>query len=93
MSNEKDQVKKFMELKEQADLFNQNKIRIEERLRNERENLEQLVKEIQSKGFDPSKLSEIKEKLEKELKTDLENFEKLISETTEKVKSLEGQLG
>jgi predicted nucleic acid-binding Zn-ribbon protein len=88
-----DQVERFMELKKQADSFNQNKIRIEERLRNERQNLEQLVKEINAKGFDPAKLSEIKEKLEQDLKLDLENFERLMTETTEKIKVLEGQLG
>jgi predicted nucleic acid-binding Zn-ribbon protein len=88
-----DQIEKFVKLKEQVDSMSQDKIRVEERLRNERQNLEKIVKEIEAKGLDPKNLSEIKSKLEKELVADLEALEKGINEASEKLKALEGQLG
>ena len=62
-----DNVERFKELKDQIDKLKDSKTRIDERHKSERDKLEKLIKEITGKGYDPTKLSEIKAAKEAEL--------------------------
>jgi len=84
-----DEVGKFKELKKETDALSDKKIRIEERYNNEKKLLEELIKKITDKGYDPKKLSEIKTQKEKELKDLLESLEKQVEETKEKLNKIE----
>lgn len=69
------ETEKFVQLKEKVTIISDQKIRIEERYNNSKAQLGKLVKEVTDKGYDPKKLSEIKEKKEKELKEEIEKLE------------------
>jgi len=85
-----DEVQRFKKLKEKIDEISQNKIRIEERFKAEKEKLEALMKEIESKGYNPKELGTVKEQLEKELGTELHNLEEAIEGLSEKLSPMEG---
>jgi septal ring factor EnvC (AmiA/AmiB activator) len=84
-----DDIQKFTELKKQIGNLSDRKIRIEERHKAERAKLETLIKEITSKGYDPQKLSSIREEKEKQLKTMLSELEIATKETTDKLNLIE----
>jgi hypothetical protein len=78
-------VERVMKIKEKvADLSNK-KIRIEERFKSEKANLEKLIEKITSSGYDPKKLTEIKKE-----KQDL--LKKALEEVEEKTKAVEQKL-
>lgn len=84
-----DEVQRFNNLKDEiAELSNQ-KIRGEERYNNLKKQLEKLLKEISEKGFDPQKLSDIREQKEKEFKEQLEEIEDLVKKAQEKMNEIE----
>ena len=83
------ELQKFTELKGKIDDLSNRKIRLEERLKNEKERLEKLIKEISDKGYDPRKLTEIKTGKEKELKETLDQLEALVTEISTKLTAIE----
>jgi len=85
-----DNVQRFKDLKEKIDTLSTEKIRIDERYKTERGKLEKLLKEIQGKGYDPTKLSETKVLKEKELQATLTDLETKVNEISSKLSSIEG---
>ena len=85
------EIERFMKVKERLNKANENKIRIEERYKHEREKLELLVSEIKNKGYDPAKLAETKQAKEKELEKILTDLEKISEEVTQKLSEIEKQ--
>lgn len=84
-----DDIEKFKKLKEETDILSNKKIRLEERFKNEKKRLEDLISEITEKGYDPKKLSEIKEQKETELKELLKTLEIQLKEISEKLNLIE----
>ena len=84
-----DEVQKFEALKEKIDTLSQNKIRIEERFKAEKEKLEALIKEIESKGFDPQNLGTLKDRMEKDLGLELQKMDDVINILSDKLSSME----
>ena len=84
-----DKVQRFLKIQERLSKASESKIRVEERLKHEREKLEALVTEIKDKGYDPTKLSEIKQAKEQELLIALEEIEKETEEVTRKLSEIE----
>ena len=85
-----DAVQKFKDLKEKIDKLSTEKIRVDERYKTERGKLEKLLKEIQGKGYDPTKLSETKVLKEKELQATLTDLETKVNEISSKLSLIEG---
>jgi septal ring factor EnvC (AmiA/AmiB activator) len=84
-----DDIQRFTDLKKQIGSLSDRKIRIEERHKAERAKLETLIKEITSRGYDPQKLSSIREEKEKQLKTLLSELETATKETQDKLNLIE----
>jgi len=84
-----EEAQRFMELKGIVDQLSDKKIRLEERFKSEKKKLEKLLKEIAEKGYDPKKLSEIKEEKEQQLKKSMDDLEEKVRETSEKLNSIE----
>lgn len=84
-----DENQRFLKIKEDIASLSDQKIRIEERYKNEKEKLEKILKEISEKGYDPQKLSDIKNKKQEELQTALEELEESIQNITQKLKNIE----
>ena len=84
-----DKVQRFLKIQERLSKASESKIRVEERLKHEREKLEALVSEIKDKGYDPTKLSEIKQAKEQEHFIALEEREKETAEFTRKLSEIE----
>jgi predicted nucleic acid-binding Zn-ribbon protein len=83
------EVEKFLSLQKKIDDLSQTKIRVEERYKAEKAKLENLLKEIESKGYNPKDLSSIKAKLEQELKDGVASLEKEVKDLTDKLIPLE----
>jgi predicted nucleic acid-binding Zn-ribbon protein len=86
-----DQVQRFMNVQEKIKTLSGEKIRIDERYKAETEKLKKLIEDIQQKGYDPTKLAEIKETKEKELEKSLSELEKTVQDVSEKLKKIEEQ--
>ena len=84
-----DDTQRFKELKERVTDLSNKKIRLEERYNNGRTRLEKLLTEITEKGYDPKKLSEIRQQKEEVLKKLLEDLEKETNEIQEKLNLIE----
>ena len=84
-----DQVQRFMSIQQQIETLSSEKIRIDERYKAETAKLEKLVEEIKKKGYDPTKLAEIKEAKEKELEKNLIDLENKVNEITQKLQTIE----
>jgi hypothetical protein len=84
-----DEIQRFTAIKEKTVKASENKIRLEERYKNEREKLEALIKEIQAKGYDPAKLAETKNAKTQELKVILDTLEKEVEELLQKLNAIE----
>ena len=85
-----DTIQRFKDLKDQIEKLSSYKIRIDERHKTERDKLEKLLKEITDKGYDPTKLSDIKIQKEKELENALNELEIEVKEASSKLSILEG---
>ena len=86
-----DQVQRFMAVQEKIKTLSGEKIRIDERYKAETTKLEKLIGEIKAKGYDPTKLSEIKDAKEKELEKSLAELEQSVMGVSNKLKEIEGQ--
>jgi hypothetical protein len=84
-----DEIQRFTTLKEKTAKAAESKIRLEERYKNEREKLETLIKEIQGKGYDPTKLTETKNAKTEELKAILDTFEKEVNDLLQQLNAIE----
>lgn len=83
------EAQRFTTLKSDIQTIKDQKIRIEERFKREKEQLEKLLGEIQAKGYDPKKLTEIRQEKENLLKTKLGELEKSIKEAQDKLSKIE----
>lgn len=83
------ETQRFTTLKSDIQNIKDQKIRIEERFKREKEQLEKLLGEIQAKGYDPKKLTEIRQEKENLLKTKLGDLEKNIKEAQDKLAKIE----
>lgn len=80
---------RFTEIKRAINEMSDQKIRLEERFKSEKENLEKLLTEINKKGYDPKKLSEIRKEKEELLEKLLEELETTVKENQEKLNLIE----
>lgn len=83
------EVQQFTSLKKDIQDISERKIRIEERFKREKEQLEKLLNEIQAKGYDPKKITETRQEKEAQLKTKLEELEKKVKDTQDKLSKIE----
>lgn len=83
------EIERFEVLKEKTSKASESVIRIEERYKNEKIKLEALLKSITEKGYDPTKLAEIRNTKTIELNQILENLEKEIDDITNKISTIE----
>jgi hypothetical protein len=84
-----DETTRFKKIKDDLNELSNQKIRLEERFKNEKTILEKLLKEIKDKGYDPKKLSEIRKEKEDTLQKILTDLEKNITETKQKLNLIE----
>jgi len=84
-----DEIERFKKIQDNIEEISSKKIRLDERYRAQRAQLESLISEITSKGFDPKKLSETRQQKEEELKQLLDKLEKDIFDLNEKLKAIE----
>ena len=84
-----DETARFKKIKDEISNLSDQKIRLEERFKNEKANLEKLLKEIKDKGYDPKKLSEIRKEKEESLQELLTSMEKSVEETKQKLNLIE----
>ena len=84
-----DEVQRFTKISEEITNLSSLKIRYEERLKAEKEKLENLLKEITAKGYDPSKLSENREQKQKELKIKMDDLEAKVKDVRIKLQAIE----
>ncbi len=84
-----DEVQRFTALQEKTNKASEVFIRLEERLKTNMAKLETLVKTIKEKGYDPTKLAEIKNSKVAELSQVLEALETEVNGITEKLKEIE----
>jgi len=82
-------LEKFVSLKGSIKELSDKKIRLEERFKSEKDRLEKLLAEIQAKGYDPKRLSEIRKEKEDLLKTKLEELSNKVKETMDKLIAIE----
>ena len=80
-----DTVERVLKIKEKVVDLSNKKIRIEERFKSEKANLEKLIEKITSSGYDPKKLTEIKNEKQ-------ELLQKALAEIEEKTKIVEQKL-
>jgi endonuclease III len=80
-----DTVERVLKIKEKVADLSDKKIRIEERFKSEKANLEKLIEKITSIGYDPKKLTEIKNEKQ-------ELLQKALGEIEEKTKAVEQKL-
>ena len=83
------EIERFTAIKEKTSKASESVIRIEERYKAERQKLEVLVKAITDKGYDPTKLAEIKSTKAAELNQILSDLEKETQDIIEKLNSIE----
>jgi len=83
------ELERFMELKETHRKNLEKKIRIEERLKTESENLKKLMSEITAAGYDPKKIRETLAEKEKEFKEKMESFEADVNRVSEELAKIE----
>ena len=84
-----DEVKRFETVKAEITKLSGDVIRIEERHKSSREKLEKLLKTITEKGYDPTKLAEIRSSMSAELKKSLDDLEAKVKDIKEKLNSIE----
>jgi fatty acid-binding protein DegV len=80
-----DTVERVLKIKEKVADLSDKKIRIEERFKSEKASLEKLIEKITSSGYDPKKLTEIKNEKQ-------ELLQKALAEIEEKTKNVEQKL-
>jgi molybdopterin converting factor small subunit len=84
-----DEVQRFASIQEKTNKASEVFIRLEERLKTNMSKLETMIKSIQDKGYDPTKLADTKNAKSAELNQILDTLEKEINDITEKLKDIE----
>ena len=84
-----DEVQRCTAIQEKTTKASEVFIRLEERLKTNMAKLEEMVKSIKEKGYDPSKLADTKNAKAAELSQVLDTLEKEINDITEKLKEIE----
>ena len=84
-----EELARFSELKTKIKTISDIKIRLDERLKTEKEKLDKFLKDITAKGYDPTKLAEIRAQKQAELTQALDILEKEINATLAKLAEIE----
>lgn len=84
-----EELERFKNLKQKIEGLSAKKIRLDERYQNQRTQLDNLLKEIKGKGFDPQKLSETRKEKEEELRQLLSKLEEETQEVSTKLAEIE----
>jgi hypothetical protein len=79
------EIERVAQIKDKVKDLSDKKIRIEERFKSEKANLEKLIEKITASGYDPKKLTEIKKEKQ-------ELLQKALAEVEEKTKVVEEKL-
>lgn len=85
-----DEIQRFEEIKKKINDLSGRKIRIEERLSNEKKLLEELLSEITDRGYDPKNLAAIKQEKQAEVDRLLEQLEAGIEKADKELQEIEG---
>ena len=80
---------KFAELQDQLQKGRDKKIRLEERLTQEKKNLVGILTTIKNKGIDPTKIDEVVKEKREEYNTRVSAFEEKILEMNKKLDAIE----
>ena len=84
-----DNADRFKEVSQKISDLSSKKIRLEERLKAEKAQLEKLLKEVTDKGYDPKKLTEIRKEKEIELENQFKMLETELKDLTQKISVME----
>jgi phage shock protein A len=88
-TNDIPEIQRFAELKSKIKDVSDTKIRLDDRLKTEKEKLEKLLQEISAKGYDPTKLAEIRVQKKAELTQSLDELEKEVTNISAKLSEIE----
>lgn len=84
-----DETQRFKTIKDTVKTLGDQKIRLEERYKSEKERLEKLIGEITAMGYDPSNLPTIRKEKEDQLAQKLAGIEERVKKASEALKSIE----
>jgi len=84
-----DETQRFMQIKDRIKVVSDQKIRLEERYKSEKQALETVLKSISERGIDPTKLTETRKAKEAELLKLLADLETRTKEAETKLKAME----
>lgn len=84
-----DNAERFKEVTQKIGDLSSRKIRLEERLKSEKAQLEKLLKEVTDKGYDPKKLTETRKEKEAELEKQFNSIEAELKDLTQKISAME----
>ena len=84
-----EETERFKKIKNDLGNISDQKIRLEERFKNEKTSLEKLLKEITGKGYEPKKLSETRKEKEVLAEKLLTKLETEVEETKQKLNLIE----
>jgi len=87
------EIERFNSLKESIKVLSDKLIRIEERHRSEKERLQEIINRIAQKGYDPTKMNDIRSHKQQALDTALKTLESQVQELHGKVKEVETSIG
>jgi uncharacterized protein (UPF0335 family) len=82
-------IQKFAKLQEQNKKNQELKIRLEERLKSEKEALQKVLGEVSKAGYDPKNLKAVLAEKTQEFKDSLSKFEKNVLEVSEQLNAIE----
>lgn len=83
------EIERFEDVKRRLNKVSDRKIRVEEHLKREKSSLKDLVAEIESKGYDPKNLAEVRDKKREEIDRLLKELEAGVEEAEKKLQSIE----
>ena len=89
MAFEQSEIERFENVKKKLNDLSNKKIRIEERLSNEKSALEGLLAEITGKGYDPKNLAATRQEKQNEVNELLKKLETGVEEAEKKLQSIE----
>lgn len=87
------EIERFNSLKESIKVLSDKLIRIEERHRSEKERLQEIINRIAQKGYDPTKMNEIRAQKQTVLDTALKALEIQVQDLQGKVREVESSIG
>lgn len=82
-------LEEFVELQKRREELRTKKIRLEEQYKSKKKALTELVEEIKSQGYDPSKLKDIIAQKEKDLTSSIEEFKSAVEKASAQLAEIE----